>query len=82
MSRDKGELIMFLSILVIAMFCGANAEFIKQWIGQNKHITIISLQDYNALPMEERAKLNENDALVFDGEFLTLNDIESYEESH
>lgn len=59
-----------------------NAEFIKQWIGQNKHITTISLQDYNALPMVERAKLNENDALVFDGEFLTLNDIEGYEESH
>lgn len=63
-------------------YSDVNAEFIKQWVGQNKHITIISLQGYNALSMEERAKLNENDALVFDGEFLTLNDIEGYEESH
>lgn len=59
-----------------------NAEFIKQWIGQNKHITIISLQDFNALSMIDRAKLNENNTLVFDGDFLTLNDIEGYEESH
>jgi hypothetical protein len=59
-----------------------NADYIKQWIGLNKHIPIISLQEYNTLSMEERYKLNEKDALVFDGDFLTLNDIEEYEESH
>ena len=59
-----------------------HAQDIKNWLGQNKDIITMHQSEFDSLSTEKQSKLIEANALVFSGDFLTLNDIISYEESH
>lgn len=59
-----------------------NAQDIKNWLGINKHLTIIRQSKFDSLSSEKQEELIQVQAMVYNGDFLTLNDINSYEESH
>ncbi len=59
-----------------------HAQEIKNWLGQNQEIIKIQQSEFDNLSMDRQAELIEAKALVYSGNFLTLNDIISYEESH
>jgi len=63
-------------------YADPNADYIKQWLGQNKDVLILTSENFNLLNPEQQAKVLESDAIILNGEFLTLDKISDYEAKH
>lgn len=61
---------------------GGELQQIKDWLGQNPSIQIISRSDFDSASEDKQTFLLNNNALVLIGEKLTQTDIENYEANH
>jgi hypothetical protein len=59
-----------------------DADFIKQWLGENKQVAIVASQKFNGLSLEEQNILLQNDALILTEKYLTIEQISEYEANH
>lgn len=66
----------------IFSYADTNAQEIKNWLGLNQDIITVNQVEFESLPLGKQTELLEAEALVYSGDFLTLIDITSYEESH
>lgn len=57
-------------------------QLIKDWIGQNPHIKIITQIDFDNASTEKQNLLMDENALILIGEKLTITDIQNYETTH
>ena len=57
-------------------------QIIKDWLGQNPNVKIISRTDFENASTEKQNSLINSDALILIGDKLTTTDIENYETTH
>lgn len=59
-----------------------NADEVKAWLAKNSDLKIISNDYFSSLNQVEQQVYLEADALIYQGEHLTIEDIRQYNESH
>ena len=58
------------------------ADEIKIWLSQHRDLKIVPRSVFNVQPESDQEELIESDAMVLQGEKITLLDIENYEATH
>lgn len=55
------------------------AEFVKVWLTENQHVKIIPNDLYASMPSTDQQGYSAKETLILDGNYITLSDIERFE---